>query len=186
MLMKLLDWVGWSERKWKMPTCMKISRLCRLLVVQIGAETVTFMLCWFHTNPSKIGLDLNKSTEFQRLSLWTRLSAKPFSSCENEFYLHANKNHFHTNGFALRLALKQRQDATEKWPITASGASWPRAIQVLINLEGSAKGFVWSHHQFAPARWFLTCEHFSFHRLLEHSKQSHNFANSNFADVTPR
>ena len=185
MLMKLLDWVGWSERKWKMPTCMKISRLCRLLVVQIGAETVTFMLCWFHTNPSKIGLDLNKSTEFQRLSLWTRLSAKPFSSCENEFYLHANKNHFRTNGFALRLALKQRLDATEKWPITASGASWPRAIQVLINLEGSAKGFVWSHHQFAPARWFLTCEHFSFHRLLEHPKQSHNFANSNFADVTP-
>ena len=130
MLMKLLDWVGWSERKWKMPTCMKISRLCRLLVVQIGAETVTFMLCWFHTNPSKTGLDLNKSTEFQKLSLWTRLSAKPFSPCENEFYLHANKNHFHTNGFALRLALKQRLDATEKWPITASGASWPRTIQV--------------------------------------------------------
>ena len=48
-----------------------------------------------------------------------RLSAKPFSSCEIEFHLQANKNHFHTNGFALRHALKQRLDATGKWPITA-------------------------------------------------------------------
>ena len=33
-------------------------------------------------------------------------------SCENEFYLqfhfHATQSHFHKNGFALRLALKQR------------------------------------------------------------------------------
>ena len=27
------------------------------------------------------------------------------------------KNHFHINGFALSLALKQRLEATGKWPI---------------------------------------------------------------------
>ena len=27
------------------------------------------------------------------------------------------KNHFHNNGFALGLALKQRLEATRKWPI---------------------------------------------------------------------
>ena len=42
----------------------------------------------------------------------TRLSAKPFSFYQNEFcikfHFHANQSHFHTNGFALRLALRQR------------------------------------------------------------------------------
>ena len=36
------------------------------------------------------------------------------SECENEFYLHDNKNHFHNNGFARSLALKQRPGATRK------------------------------------------------------------------------
>ena len=42
-------------------------------------------------------------------------------SNENEFDLHENKRvggtHFHMNGFALRLVLKQRQKGTRKWPI---------------------------------------------------------------------
>ena len=42
-------------------------------------------------------------------------------SYENEFcmqfHFHANQNHFHKNGFALRLALKQRHEGTRKWPI---------------------------------------------------------------------
>ena len=42
-------------------------------------------------------------------------------SCENEFcmqfHFHANRSHFHKNGFALRLALKQRHRGTRKWPI---------------------------------------------------------------------
>ena len=42
-------------------------------------------------------------------------------SCENEFYMqfhfHTNQSHFHKNGFALRLALKQRHKGTRKWPI---------------------------------------------------------------------
>ena len=29
---------------------------------------------------------------------------------------HANQSHFHKNGFALRLALKQRHKGTRKWP----------------------------------------------------------------------
>ena len=42
-------------------------------------------------------------------------------SYENEFNLHvhfhANQSHFHLNGFARRLVLKQRQRVTRKWPI---------------------------------------------------------------------
>ena len=30
---------------------------------------------------------------------------------------HANQSHFHKNGFALTLALKQRHKRTRKWPI---------------------------------------------------------------------
>ena len=33
------------------------------------------------------------------------------------FHFSANQCHFHKNGFALRLALKQRQNGTRKWPI---------------------------------------------------------------------
>ena len=42
-------------------------------------------------------------------------------SYENEFrmqfHFHANQSHFHKNGFALRLVLKQRHKRTRKWPI---------------------------------------------------------------------
>ena len=34
-----------------------------------------------------------------------------------QFHSHANQSHFHKNGFALRLALKQRHKGTRKWPI---------------------------------------------------------------------
>ena len=40
-------------------------------------------------------------------------------SYENEFctqfHFHANQSHFHKNGFALRLALKQRHKGTRKY-----------------------------------------------------------------------
>ena len=42
-------------------------------------------------------------------------------SYENEFssqvHSNANSTHFHMKGFALELVLKQRQKATQKWPI---------------------------------------------------------------------
>ena len=42
-------------------------------------------------------------------------------SYENDFDLHENETacraHFHKNGFALRLVLKQRHKRTRKWPI---------------------------------------------------------------------
>ena len=42
-------------------------------------------------------------------------------SYENEFcvqfHFPANQSHFHKNGLALRLALKQRHKGTRKWPI---------------------------------------------------------------------
>ena len=44
-------------------------------------------------------------------------------SNENEFDLHESgrigETHFHMNGFARRLVLKQRQNVTRKWPIAA-------------------------------------------------------------------
>ena len=38
-------------------------------------------------------------------------------SCENEFYLHENENHFHIKGWALNLILIRRPGGTRKWPI---------------------------------------------------------------------
>ena len=117
-LMKLWDWVGWPERNWKMPTCLKISGLCKLVLrfkwclCSVDSIQILLKLAWILIGHFRSRLLV--ISEFQKLSLWMRLSAKPFSSCENEFYLHANKNHFHTNGFALRHALKQRLDATGK------------------------------------------------------------------------
>ena len=34
-----------------------------------------------------------------------------------QFHFHGNQNHFHKNGFAIRLALKQTHKRTRKWPI---------------------------------------------------------------------
>ena len=50
----------------------------------------------------------------------TSLSAKPFIW---KWVLHAvsfscQSSHFHKNGFALRIALKQRHKGTRKWPIS--------------------------------------------------------------------
>ena len=55
------------------------------------------------------------------LCLCFKASLSANLSYENEFctqfLFHANKSHFHKNGFALRLALKQRHKGTRKWPI---------------------------------------------------------------------
>ena len=55
-------------------------------------------------------------SEFQKLSLSERGWLQN-RSCENEFYLRGNKNHFHINGFALSFALKQKIGETLRWPI---------------------------------------------------------------------
>ena len=50
-------------------------------------------------------------------------------SYENEFYsqVHSNANHthFHMKDFALGLGLKQRQNATRKWPIKTPRCLYP-------------------------------------------------------------
>ena len=38
-----------------------------------------------------------------------------------QFHFNANQSHFHENGAALRLALKQRHKGTRKWPIMYIG-----------------------------------------------------------------
>ena len=51
-------------------------------------------------------------------------------SYENEFcmqfHFHANQNHFHKNGFALRLPLKQRHKGTRKWPTLSRHIQWTK------------------------------------------------------------
>ena len=51
----------------------------------------------------------------------TSLSAKPFNESRMQLHFHANRSHFHKNGFALGLALKQRHKGTRKWPVDTSG-----------------------------------------------------------------
>ena len=61
-------------------------------------------------------------SEFQEtLTFKIKPSAKPFL-CENNFYLHENKNHFHINSSALSLNLKQRFRVTWKCPFLASSS----------------------------------------------------------------
>ena len=52
---------------------------------------------------------------FQNESEFETFHMKMSSACSFLFY--ANQSHFHNNGFALRLALKQRHKRTRKWPI---------------------------------------------------------------------
>ena len=52
---------------------------------------------------------------FQNESKCETFDTKISSACS--FIFHANQSHFHKNGFALRLALKQRHKGTRKWPI---------------------------------------------------------------------
>ena len=49
----------------------------------------------------------------------TSLGAKPFiwKSVLQAVLLHGNQSHFHKNGFALRLVMKQRQKGPRKWSI---------------------------------------------------------------------
>ena len=72
-------------------------------------------------------------------------------SYENEFCMqfhsHANQSHFHKNGFALKLALKQRHKGTRKWPIisTATTQTHSQQIQLLHYLRSFS-----SHLQSVP------------------------------------
>ena len=62
-------------------------------------------------------------------------------SYENEFctqfHFHANQSHFHKNGFALKLALKQRHKGTRKWPIAKRNNKQPL---VFLYIEGGWGG----------------------------------------------
>ena len=52
---------------------------------------------------------------FQNESKSEMLHMKMSSACS---FIFMQISHFHKNGFTLRLALKQRQKRTRKWPIT--------------------------------------------------------------------
>ena len=55
----------------------------------------------------------------ERTAFYNRFqpSAGPGNEFCMQFHFHANQSHFHKNGLALRLALKQRHRGTRKWPI---------------------------------------------------------------------
>ncbi len=73
-------------------------------------------------------------------------------SNENEFDLHENgsvgETHFHMNGFARRLVLKQRQRGPWKWLIGLSGSlqATRKYLTVLFSYQqvmfGSASGLL--------------------------------------------
>ena len=48
-----------------------------------------------------------------------------------QIHFHANQSHFHKNGFALRLALKQRHKGTRKWPILINRST----LQVIAGMR---------------------------------------------------
>ena len=55
--------------------------------------------------------------------------------CENEFYLHENKKiHFHIKAFVVSLTLKQRLEATWKWPLGLNIGMW-YACAVKIKIQ---------------------------------------------------
>ncbi len=65
-------------------------------------------------------------------SVSKRVYVRNYSN-ENEFDLHENgpvgETHFHINGFARRLVLKQRQRVTLKWPILCRTHSRPQTLR---------------------------------------------------------
>ena len=65
-------------------------------------------------------VQLSSPSEFPCASISERVLVQNLS-CENQFDLHENEpedgTHFHMNGFARRLILKQWQNASQKWPI---------------------------------------------------------------------
>ena len=54
-----------------------------------------------------------------------------------KFHFQANQSHFH-NGFALRLALKQRHKETRKWPIQMRefDGAWERGRHNRVKIKG--------------------------------------------------
>ena len=47
-----------------------------------------------------------------------------------QFHFHAHQSHFHKNGFALILPLKQRQKGTRKFPIRSARSSYANEAHV--------------------------------------------------------
>ena len=77
-------------------------------------------------------------------------------SYENElcmqFHFHANQSHFHKNGSALRLALKQRHKGPQKWPISGRltisflgilWVKWNTCYLYLRKVAGNFQNSVW-------------------------------------------
>ena len=56
-----------------------------------------------------------------------------------QFHFHANQSHFHKNGFALRLALKQRDKGTRKWSIKIRYSNNVEVIVSFVKLDESWK-----------------------------------------------
>ena len=55
-----------------------------------------------------------------------------------QFHSHANQSHFHKNGFALRLALKQRHKGTRKWPIEFPRGHVSKRVDTAENILSQA------------------------------------------------
>ena len=91
-------------------------------------------------------------------------------SYENEFctqfLFHANNSHFHNNGFALRLALKQRYKGTRKWPIGFAFATphdWLKKLAPIFHpIRSKTKTSRDSLARVFPRFVSATCNYFAF------------------------
>ena len=59
-------------------------------------------------------------------------------SHKNKFALHKNEHvggtHFHVNGFARILVLKQKQNVTQKWPMDPSNPHPPQTFRLSVQV----------------------------------------------------
>ena len=85
-LMKLLNWVGWSERKWKMPTCLKISGWCKLVLrfkwclCSVDSIQILLKLAWVLIGhfrvPKTLTLNEAKCKTFQFMWNWVSFACE--------------------------------------------------------------------------------------------------------------
>ena len=109
---------------------MQLYKICDMLFSFLNRIAIfrflSFNLCW---HPPVINTTYTADQEryYKEFFIVLKKAISEFScarnlSYENEFcmpfHFHANQSHFHKNGFALRLSLKQRHKRTQKWPIS--------------------------------------------------------------------
>ena len=70
-----------------------------------------------------------------------------------QFHFHANQSHFHKNGFALRLALKQRHEGTRK--MANSIRRFSMIMRIWVRKQCFSTGYVNIHKELVNSTSFF-------------------------------